>query len=388
IRFFIRKGIRPEKKYLVALHEQGKELQSKLEYHLLGNHLLENAFALLFTGAYLGDAQMVSQADSLLRRELKEQLTGDGAHFELSPMYHQLILYRLLDVINMTRASACMRVGDLISFLEDKASLMLGWMQQMSFSSGEFPLFNDAAYGVAPDLSEIEAYADRLGIGAKLMPLGSSGYRKWAGKNWEMFIDVGQPGPAYQPGHAHCDALSFVLHINGKPIFVDTGTSVYGDDIERRVIERSTKSHNTVQIDNIEQSELWGSFRMARKAKILVLKEEENYIEACHDGFFFDRAIHKRIFRHTDHCIFIEDEMKYTKTSKTVARFHIHPEILVNKRRDNVFCIEHAEISFNGANNVEEFVYDYAPQFGRRIKSRGIVVTFEKDLFTVIKMNL
>ena len=34
----------------------------------------------------------------ILNSQLKEQIMIDGAHFELSPMYHQHISHRLLDL--------------------------------------------------------------------------------------------------------------------------------------------------------------------------------------------------------------------------------------------------------------------------------------------------
>ena len=67
-------------------------LSKNLEYHLLGNHLLENAFSLFFGAYYFQDDLFYQKAKRLLKQELDEQILKDGAHFELSPMYHQIIL--------------------------------------------------------------------------------------------------------------------------------------------------------------------------------------------------------------------------------------------------------------------------------------------------------
>ena len=83
-----------------------------------------------------------------------------------------------------------------------------------------------------------------------------------------MFIDFGKIGPSYQPGHAHSDTFNFELIKNGNPFIVDTGVSTYEKN-ERRQIERSTSSHNTITIGDYEQSEVWGGFRVAKRAKIL-----------------------------------------------------------------------------------------------------------------------
>ena len=45
--------------------------------------------------------------------------------------------------------------------------------------------------------------------------------------NYELFIDVGNIGPDYQPAHAHSDTFNFELIKGDNPIFVDTGISTY-----------------------------------------------------------------------------------------------------------------------------------------------------------------
>ena len=96
IRFFITHGIN-ESKYNNSLWLQLQLLCKQKEYHLLGNHLLENGFALLFGAYYFNDISLYKQAKSILVDELNEQILADGAHFELSPMYHCLMTYRVLD---------------------------------------------------------------------------------------------------------------------------------------------------------------------------------------------------------------------------------------------------------------------------------------------------
>jgi len=389
IRFFIRQNKQPAERYLIALHEQAKELKSKLEYHLLGNHLLENAYALFFTGSYLADERMIRQAGKLLHEQLKEQILPDGGHFELSPMYHQLMLYRLLDVINMARISSSGKPAALLPILEQKASIMLSWMQQMSFSDGSFPLFNDAAYGIAPRPVEIAAYAGRLDISPKTQPLNESGYRKWIGNNWEMILDAGIPGPSYQPGHAHCDALSFVLQVNDKPVLVDTGTSVYGGDSQRRKKEKGTAAHNTVQIGNLEQSEIWGDFRMARRANIRIMLDVPGKIEASHNGFYFKKEIHTRSFELKEQNIIeILDNIINSSESIHKARFHFYPGIVVNEIKDDLFDFGDGCFQFIHYNKITKFVYEYAPEFGKRVPAVGLEVSFGKKLISTIKLLL
>jgi len=88
-----------------SLYAQYALLTKRLEYHLLGNHLLEDAYSLCFGAIYVADKKMWRKARTLLRRELEEQVFADGAHYEQSPMYHCILLDRLLDVYNFSTSN-------------------------------------------------------------------------------------------------------------------------------------------------------------------------------------------------------------------------------------------------------------------------------------------
>ncbi|MBK8557614.1 MAG: hypothetical protein IPL65_18500 [Lewinellaceae bacterium] len=114
-----------------SMYAQAYALLDQSERHLLGNHYLENGFGLLFAAYRYQDQRLYEAAKGILTRELAEQILPDGGHFERSPMYHQIILYRLLDAINLVGQNSAVFEDELQPFLEKKAALMLGWMQQM-----------------------------------------------------------------------------------------------------------------------------------------------------------------------------------------------------------------------------------------------------------------
>jgi uncharacterized heparinase superfamily protein len=380
IKFIIRHGIRDDS-INGSLYFQARHLSKNLEYHLLGNHLLEDAFGLLFASYYFGDESLYSTARRLLTRELEEQILPDGAHFELSPMYHQIMLYRVLDSLNLVRNNDFFR-RELMGLLSDKASLMLGWLDNMTFRNGEIPLLNDSAFRVAPTTGDLFDYASRLGIGAKKVPLKESGYRKAAGGDYEAVIDVGNIGPDYIPGHAHSDTFNFVLHLAEKPFIVDTGTSTY-ERGELRLSQRKTSAHNTVQVDGLDQSEVWGSFRVARRARVRDLKESGDRISATHDGYKRIGAIHKRVFEFGDKSIIISDEVISSGSHNCKAFIHFHPEISPELAGSTVTA-SGKRIVFTGAAGLLLKDYAYAPEFNKLVPAKLVEVSFSGSLKTEI----
>lgn len=386
IKFLSKYGIHDDK-INSCLYSHYQRLYDNLEYHLLGNHLLENGFSLLFGATFFDDQKFQKSASKILQEELTEQILDDGAHFELSPMYHQIMLHRLLDAINLLDRNTH-SLGDLYNFLRHKATLMLGWLEAITFSSGDIPMVNDTAFGIAPTTKELFNYAEHLGLKWDRSVLKGSGYRKKTTDHYECFIDVGDIGPSYIPGHAHADTFNFELYVKGKPFIVDVGTSTYEKN-QLRQRERGTASHNTVQVDDVDQSEVWSGFRVGRRAKVVSLEEREDGYIASHDGYKRLGIVHQRQFEFKREEIRIEDTLK-GQSSNCKAIFHLHPSIAeVSVLANEIKCHQlDAKISFTGHNlELEKSHYNHAEGFNKT--NEGIVfhISFSKNLTTSISFN-
>ena len=154
--------------YLFNLYLQCEILNSRIEWHLQGNHLFTNAKALIVAGLYFKtkrSEKWFKNGINILLNELQEQILEDGGHFELSPMYHAIILEDCLDLYNFLNAYPLSgsNAEELISLLEVKIEKMLFWISKMSFNS-RYSHFNDSTGGVAVNLSGLIDYASRLGI--------------------------------------------------------------------------------------------------------------------------------------------------------------------------------------------------------------------------------
>ena len=355
-----------------TLYAQYKILLDNLEYHLLGNHLLEDAFSLLWAGLYYRDEFFYLKASGLLKKELEEQILSDGGHYELRPMYHEILLDRLLDCVNVAKNNLRFSGQEtLVHFLERKAEAMLGWLQVMVYRDGSIPLLNDAALNVAPGARELFAYAQRLGLSWKCTVLKESGYRKFESQNFEWIIDVGQIGPDYIPGHAHADTFNYELRIQGRPFIIDTGISTYNPDATR-FYERSTCAHNTVTVDNMNSSKVWGAFRVAERAHVVKLFEKKSRVMGVHDGFWKLGIMHERIFSFSNHAISIVDQILGKPSGEIISRIIFHPDVRFLSVTNDRILTDMADIRVVGASGVELEEVDVCFEYNKRCRTKSV----------------
>jgi uncharacterized heparinase superfamily protein len=336
-----------------SLAVQVRWLTGRLENHLLGNHLFANAKALVMAGLFFEGEEAdawLTQGLGILAREVPEQLLPDGGHFERSTMYHALALEDMVDLVNTTqcfvsRLSLAQRQQ--VAAWPQRVRLQHTWLQVMCHPDGEISLFNDAAFDVAPSVAELEAYTRRvLGnepslASSSLVHLKDSGYIRLAHGPAVALLDVAPVGPDYLPGHAHADTLSFELSVGHQRVLVNSGTSCYGGSAER-LRQRGTAAHNTVVVDGQNSSEVWGGFRVARRAYPHGLHIEQSAgatiteVRCAHNGYtrLPSKPIHHRIWRMDKEGLTVIDRLEGAHHTAE-ARFHFHPAIQLEATRAN-----------------------------------------------------
>lgn len=264
-----------------SLHRQASFVSRRLERHLQVNHLYKNRHAVAVARLVLAgpDRKRRTRALSDAWGEVRRQVNGDGGHVERSPMYHVVFAADVLELITLAKACDALVPLDII----DLARALVVAAGRFSHSDGSLHQINDSSRSVRPTVSELRRMAPSIlgdlpgtADGAWEMPLsGFFGFRDSQGDH-ECLVDASPPAPDYQPGHAHCGLLSFELDVRRRPLFVDSGVHGYDGDPFREY-SRSTRAHNTVAVGAREQSELWGVFRVARRA---VLRRATH----CSDG--------------------------------------------------------------------------------------------------------
>lgn len=367
------------------LYCQYRILLDNISYDRMGNHLLENGFSMLFGAYYFKGYELFNEAKILLTKELYEQVLADGGHFQLSPMYHQLMLNRILDSYNLMKNNDVYHDAKLKELLRNCAEKMLGWLEKMTYTNGEIPCLNDSTFGVAPSTSELLRYANRLGINPTEVKLKESGYRRFTTDSMEGVFDIGNIGPDYQTTHSHSDTFNFELLYDGIPFIVDTGISTYSSN-NIRSNERSTFSHNTVRVNRMDQSEMYGAFRVGRRAKTKVLKDDEFHIIAQHDGYKRIGVIHQREFIIKNSSLEIIDELIHDsdELEKNSSFIHFHPSCIISQVDENKVVVDDKVIAFEGQTDIKVLDYNYSLGFNRTIRAKMLQISFENSLVTRI----
>ncbi|MDB4229134.1 heparinase II/III family protein [Paracoccaceae bacterium] len=392
-------GLELDEKLLSSVFGQASFLSDVLEKHLLGNHYFVNLKALLFAGVIFKNSRWSSIAENGLLTEIPEQILEDGANFELSPMYHSLILVDMLDMFNLTRAYPAEVSNQLASLLKEYIAKMLTFMEAMAHLDGGVSFFNDSVDGIAPTKAKIESYAEKLGF--EINPLDSSEYQIIDNANSgyicataagnKLIFDASPVGPDYIPGHAHADTLSFELSIGAQRVFVNSGTSEYGLSPKRHN-QRKTASHNTVEVDGKDSSQVWNGFRVANRARILCRSAELNrdqsiVLKASHNGY-------KSLFRgciHTRKLTFIEESLAVTDLLQGTfrhakSRFYFHPDLTVSLK-NNLLKVEGPKFILQSdllSKSASLCNSSWHPEFGVEIPNKVLEVQLEKSQLEIV----
>ena len=391
-------GLELDIKLLSSVFTQASFLSNDLEKHLLGNHYFVNLKALLFAGVIFENTRWLSIAEKGLISEIPEQILEGGANFELSPMYHSLILVDMLDMLNLSKAYPIRVSSKLVSLLEDYIPKMLAFMEAMTHPDGGVSFFNDSVDGIAPSKADIESYAEKLGFEISPLDLNKSqiidnadsGYICATLAGNKLIFDASAVGPDYIPGHAHADTLSFELSIGAQRVLVNSGTSEYGLSL-KRLNQRKTSAHSTVEVADKDSSQVWSGFRVANRAEIISryaeLKHDHSIdLLASHNGYksLFGGCIHTRKLTFSENSLIVSDSLQGTfKYAK--SHFYFHPDLIISLE-DNLLRIEGTEfILYSNLKGKVALLVDsfWYPEFGLEVPNKMLQLQFEKPQLEV-----
>lgn len=358
-----------------SIYVQYRSLIKRKETWQLGNHYFENLKTILFGSLMFDEPRVFEKHLRLFLREVKEEILPDGVHFELSPMYHKIILEDIIRVTYWLRQMEKPQYKELLPAIQK----MVNALASIEKGMGKTPLFNDSGDGVAKDCAALLMAAnDLFNITQNYSEsFSASGYYKLYDGNIALMFDAGEIGPKYMAGHGHCDCLSFELSVDNKPLFVNSGTYQYQGD--KRKYFRSTEAHNTLTVGEREQSEYWGEHRVARRVSNVKAEKNSQLITGSYQTYLGDT--HTRMISLAEGVLTVLDSVVTAAPTTIHSYLHItdNYEVVADDVDFKVLCSGHtvctvtpvrAEYSIHTSGNLT----NYAPRFGTL--SHGICIEF------------
>lgn len=256
--------------FLVNYHRHADYLIN--HYTDKGNHLLFEAQRVLLAGSFFRefkDAELWRRSGvDVLNREIRKQVYEDGGQFELCPHYH------LASIEIFQKSLAIAQVNgfsdEFPESYKDTIEKMAEFYANICYPDYTNPCFSDARiidrknvinhYRKWHKLFPDNAFMTWMATGGKdgatpdylsrgFLDSGFFVFRNsWGMDALQMVIKAGPPGE----WHCQPDNGTIELWYNGKILFQDSGSYIYGGDkeiLEQREWFRATAHHNTLTLD-------------------------------------------------------------------------------------------------------------------------------------------
>ena len=147
--------------------------------------------------------------------------------------------------------------------------------------------------------------------------------------------DAGPHGYLSIAAHAHADALSVEVRVDGVEVLADPGTYCYQGNQEWRSFFRSTVGHNAVEVGGVDQSVSGGPTLWSRHAStrlVEVATRDDGEVDrwvAEHDGYarLTPPATHRRRVEISERELRMVDTVETEGTHPVRVAFHLGPDV-------------------------------------------------------------
>lgn len=330
-------------KILQTIYEHAWFIARRLSlYSSLGNHTICESVGLVFAGAIFRDCQdgraWLRKGIELLEQELCHQILEDGGPVEQSLAYHRFVLdlyWLALDFLEKNGLHDCRAWRPRLLAGEE-------FLRAFQDDQGKAPSIGDSddGHAVAPGISPARPSVQAAKPGYQTFP--QAGYTVIRGRRGLIFtFDHGPLGMPPLYGHGHADALSITLSVNGKAMLVDPGTYRYNGVPEWRRYFKSTRAHNTVTVDGLDQAEQETGFIWSKPYKAKLIQAEKNQdglvLLGYHDGYRrLKRPVwhYRSIFFFDESLFLIRDTFAGAGVHDFEVNFHLHPDAAVSSADD------------------------------------------------------
>jgi hypothetical protein len=422
-----------------SLFEVGLFIEQNLEntYEVTSNHFLSNIVGLYAVGVVFKDLaagqRWIGKCREWVEQEMRVQILDDGVDYESSIPYHRLVAELFMGAARL----AVIEGQPLSEFYRNRLRQMIDFHHAVTRPDGLMPQVGDADDGRLHIFTEYGTWRPQdgrhlLGPAAVMFDepawLATGGdAAMWEAAWWSLdtdrvanvpppatsarlFADAGlavsRNGGAYLlatngrvgtngfGNHKHNDLLSFEFHAGGVPLVVDPGSYLYTSNPDARNWFRSTRSHNTLQIDGVEQNDIRLDylFRMFETSTVEQISftdtPEDTVYRGRHTGYERLPApvTHERELRLLKRAqsLAITDRLSGSGSHELKWHFHIAPGVTIAPQGDGKFRMTAGGHSWilRGPQNANAVISDawYSPSFGVRVPCSAIDFSIQQEI--------
>jgi hypothetical protein len=384
----------------LSFWEHGQYILRHLEYSIRRdatvsnhNHYLSGIVGLVYLGVLFPEfAEARLWRDLGVRAlidEMQRQVYPDGVDYESSTTYHRFVLELFTSAALLCRLNNIELAEEFWKKLEKMYSFTLYVTRQ----DGKVPQIGDSDDGRLHILGDYGQWDKRdhrylLSIGAVLfsradmktfsdgfsedafwllgpqagfffdglstLPVSlsskafrDSGFYIMRSRRSHVLVSCNPVGSAGKGNHKHNDLLSFELYLQDRSFIVDPGSYIYTSDPVWRNHFRSTRYHNTVEVDGEEQNRLPADrlFELFPDSQPVIQgwhsTIDYDWLDAEHTGYLrLPRPVtHRRVFRFDklNERLEIADTLSGSGEHCAAWYFHFDHAIEVRAEKENVF---------------------------------------------------
>lgn len=375
-----------------SMYSQLQRLVVDLEYHNQANHLFENLAAMLVSSLFLLSqdwqkpimlSELALSAIKELNLQINEQFLADGGHYERSPMYHNEMLAAVKMIGETCRKGAktehLHELSGLLPALQQlhdlciqRLPLIKDWLTWLTHPDGMPAQFNDC------ELRPVRVKREKTCDKPTSYLLEASGFFVRQAQDHYFAMSCGEPSPPFQPGHSHADITSYELSLLGRRCIVDTGCGSYQNP-EIRYNCRKSAAHNVALIELSDQSDLWGAFRIGKRARIISRSyDSQSGILIVELLDQYDQHLRREVVFGSE-SIRVRDRLYQRRLTGTFCSLlHLHPDCQILPEAESTsISLSCHEVSFKVQTSarVRTEAHICYPEFGRAATTVKLILS-------------
>ena len=263
--FFLTSNDNFKKIFFKSISKQVNHLIKNFSYLKKNSELMRVIKTLIYVSICIPHKDSLYQiAIFNLKTEISKQILKDGCHFQRIPKIHMEVLYDLIDIRSILKASGKEVFKDLQNAIEKMSVVNYFFLHKDNLT-----LFNESGNVDSSFVSEIIDHIPK----PKKIPreLSESGFQRIDTKDTVVIVDCGIPQNYNATYKTHAYTAGFEISYKKKRVIINSAPGLKGN------ISKSTAAHSTLTLNNTNAYKILSNDHLSRIPESIKVKRVERY---------------------------------------------------------------------------------------------------------------